>query len=94
VISYDKKWKYIMRRTTKKRRLMLDNTLLITTKETLLSTENAKTTEIIGARMAITDATVDQERQNKKELAATKKELDHLRHLVKYYQDSTQETFS
>jgi hypothetical protein len=30
-ISYDRKNKFLMRRTTKKRRLMLDSTLLITT---------------------------------------------------------------
>jgi hypothetical protein len=36
-----------MRMTTKKRRLTLDITLLITTEETLLNTENSKTTEII-----------------------------------------------
>jgi hypothetical protein len=79
-----------MRRTTKKRRLMLDSTLLNTIEETCLNTENAKTTKLIRAGMAITDATLDREKRDEKELAASKKELDHLRHLVKYYQDSTQ----
>jgi hypothetical protein len=49
VITYDRKRKYVMRRTTKKRRLMLDSTLLITTEETLINTKNAKTTELIRA---------------------------------------------
>jgi hypothetical protein len=79
-----------MRRTTKKRRLMLDSTLLITTEETLLNIENAKTTELIGVGMAITDATLDRVKRDEKELTATKKELDHLLHLAKYYQDSMQ----
>ena len=38
-ISYDKKRKAMMRRTIKKRKLTLDNTLLITTEETLFDTE-------------------------------------------------------
>jgi len=58
-ISYDRKRKSIMRRTTKKRRLTLDSTLLITTEEKLLNIENTKTTDLIGARMDITDATLD-----------------------------------
>jgi DNA repair ATPase RecN len=89
-ITYDRKRKVVMRRTTKKRRLTLDSTLLITTKETLLNTENAKTTELIGVGMAITDATLDREKRDEKELVSAKKELDHLCHLAKYYQDSTQ----
>jgi hypothetical protein len=91
-LSYDKKRKSIMRRTTKKRRLTLDRTLLITTEETLLSMENVKTTDLISAGMDIIDATLDRERWDEKEMASAKKELDHLHHLAKYYQDSTQET--
>jgi hypothetical protein len=69
-----------MRRTIKKRKLMLDSTLLITTEETLFDTENAKMTELIGAGMAITDATLDREKRDEREVATMKKELDHLRH--------------
>jgi hypothetical protein len=92
VIAYDRKRKSIMKRTTKKRRLTLDSSILITTEEKLLSTEHAKTSELIGAGMAITDATLDRERRDEKELATALKELEHLRHLEKYYQDSTQAT--
>jgi hypothetical protein len=90
VIDYDRKRKVVMRRTTKKRRLTLDFTLLITTEKTLLNIENDNTTEIIRAGMDITDATLEKEKMDEKELAATKKELDHLPHLVKYYKDLTQ----
>jgi hypothetical protein len=62
VIAYDRKRKAIMKRTTKKRRLMLDSSILITTEEKLLSTEHAKTSELIGAGMDITDATLDRAR--------------------------------
>jgi hypothetical protein len=58
----------------------------------LLNKKYVKTTKLIGTRMAIIDATLDQARRDEKELATTKKELDHLCHLEKYYQDSTQET--
>jgi hypothetical protein len=54
VITYDRKRKDIMRRTTKKIILMLDNSILITIEEKML-----RTSEIIGARMPITDATLD-----------------------------------
>jgi hypothetical protein len=67
-ITYDRKRKVVLRMTTKKRRLTLDSTLLITTEETLLNTENAKTTELIGAGMAITNATLDREKRDEKEL--------------------------
>jgi hypothetical protein len=59
VISYERKSKSIMRRTTKKRRLTLDSVILITTEEKFLNTENAKTSDLIGAGMAIIDATLD-----------------------------------
>jgi hypothetical protein len=91
-ITYDQKKKYIMKRTTKKRRLTLDSLILITTEEKLLSTEHTNTSELIGVDMAITDATLDRERRDEKELAAALKELEHLHHLEKYYQDSTQAT--
>jgi hypothetical protein len=40
--------------------------------------------------MDITDATLDRVKMDEIELAAAKKEMDHLHNLVKYYQDSTQ----
>jgi DNA repair ATPase RecN len=88
-IAYDKKRKYMMRRTTKKRNLTLDRTLLNTIEETLLNIENSKTTELIVVEMAITDATLDRAKRDENELSSTKKELDHLCHLAKYYHDST-----
>jgi hypothetical protein len=54
-----------------------------------MSTEHAKASELIGIWMAIIDATMDRERKNEEELATVLKELDHLHHLDKYYQDST-----
>jgi hypothetical protein len=91
-ITYNKKRKDIMRKTTKKRRLTLDNLILITQEEKFLSIEHAKTYKFIGVGMAITDATLDQVKQDEKELVIALKELDHLCHLEKYYQDSTQAT--
>jgi hypothetical protein len=89
-ISYDQKRKSIMQRTTKKRRITLDRSILITMEEKLINTEHAKTSELIGAGMEITDATLDREKRDEEELAAALKELEHLRHLEKYYQDTTQ----
>ena len=47
-------------------------------------------TELIRAGMAITDATLDREKMDEREVASMKKELDHLWHQEKYYQNSTQ----
>jgi hypothetical protein len=41
-------------------------------------------TELIRAGMAITDATLDREKMDEREVASMKKELDHLRHQEKY----------
>jgi hypothetical protein len=89
-IAYDRKRKSIMKKTTKKKRLTLDSLILITTEEKLISTEHAKTSNLISKGMAITDATLDRVRKYEEELVAALKELEHMRHLEKYYQDSTQ----
>jgi hypothetical protein len=81
-----------MKRTTKKRRITLDSSILITTEEKFLNTKHATMSKLINAGMAIIDATLDRERRDEKELATTLKELEHLCHLEKYYQDSTQAT--
>jgi len=88
-ISYDWKRKAIVQRTTKKRRITLDRSILITTEEHLINTEHAKTSELIGAGMAITYATLERAERNEEELVIALKELEHLRHLEKYYQDTT-----
>ena len=79
-----------MKRTTKKRTLTLDNSILITTEEKLINMENAKTSELIDIGMEIINATLDKVKRYEEELAIALKELKHLRHLVKYYQDTTQ----
>jgi hypothetical protein len=90
VIAYDRKRKAIVQWTTKKRRITLDRSILTTTEEDLINTENARTSELIGVGRAISDATLDRAKKDEKELATTLKELEHLRHLAKYYQDTTQ----
>jgi hypothetical protein len=90
-IAYDRKRKAIAHKTTKKRRITLYCSILITIlEEHLINTKHAKTFELIDAGMEITDATLDRAKRDKVELAATLKELEHLRHLEKYYQDNTQ----
>jgi hypothetical protein len=58
-IAYDQKRKYIIYRTTNKRRITLDLSILITTKENLINTEHAKTSKLIGVQMEITNATLE-----------------------------------
>jgi hypothetical protein len=59
-------------------------------KEHLINTEHAKTSELISAGMEITDATLERGKRDEEELATSLKELEHLCHLAKYYQDTTQ----
>jgi hypothetical protein len=42
--------------------------------------------------MEITDATLERAKRDEEELASTMKELEHLCHLAKYYQNTTQVT--
>jgi hypothetical protein len=44
----------------------------------------------IGTRMEITDATLDRSKRDEEELATSLKDQEHLCHLGKYYQDTTQ----
>jgi hypothetical protein len=74
-----------MKRTTKKRRITLDSSILITIEDKLFSTEHAKTSEVIDAGMAITNSTLDRARKYEEELATALKDLEHLHHLGKYY---------
>jgi hypothetical protein len=67
-ISYDQKRKAIVKRTTKKRRITLNHSILITTEEKLIKTEHARTSKLIGARMTMTDATLDREKRDEEEL--------------------------
>jgi hypothetical protein len=90
VISYDQKRKAIVQRTTKKRRITLDHSILITTEENLINIENARTSKLLGVGMAISEATQGRAKRVEKELVATIKELEHVRHLAEYYQSTTQ----
>jgi hypothetical protein len=69
-IDYDQKRKAIIQRTTKKRRITLDRSILITTEEHLINIENAKTSKLIGVGMEITDATLDRAKRDEEELDA------------------------
>jgi hypothetical protein len=88
-ITYIQKKKAIVKITTKKRRITLDRSILITTEEKLIKTEHAKTSELIDAGMEIIDATLDREKRDEEEMDTALKELEHLHHLAKYYQDTT-----
>ena len=89
-IAYIHKKKCIEKITTKKRRITLDRSILITTEEKLIKTEHAKTSKLIDVGMEIIDATLDRAKRDEEELVVVLKELEHLHHLAKYYQDTTQ----
>jgi hypothetical protein len=48
--------------------------------------------ELIGAGMEITNVTLDRARKDEEDMTAALKVLEKLRHLDKYYQESTQAT--
>jgi hypothetical protein len=72
-IDYDRKRKFVMRRVTKKRRLMLNSKLLVTIEEMLLDTKNSKINELIGEGMDITNATLDKAIRYENEIVTMKK---------------------
>jgi hypothetical protein len=89
-ITYDRKRKSIMKRTTKKRRLTLYSSFSSLQRRICSTQSTPRHPSLSGIGMAITDATLDRERRDEKELVTALKELEHLHHLEKYYQDSTQ----
>jgi hypothetical protein len=54
-ISYDQKRKEIIQRTAKKRRITLDQSILITTEENLINTTDARMSELIGVGKSLSD---------------------------------------
>jgi hypothetical protein len=90
-IAYDWKQKYIVHRTTKKRRITLDRSIPINHRgKSNKYKVKPKHLNLLVQGMTITDATPDREKRDEEELAIALKELEHLRHLEKYYQDTTQ----
>jgi hypothetical protein len=55
----------------------------------MINIEHAKTSKLISAGMEITDATLNREKRDEEEFSSSLKELEHLCHLEKYYQDTT-----
>jgi hypothetical protein len=80
----------VVRRTGKKRRITLDNVVMITTEETLLDARQSRVSELLGEGIAISSATIDREKEDEREVESMREELAHLRHQVEYYQDATQ----
>jgi 3-deoxy-D-arabino-heptulosonate 7-phosphate (DAHP) synthase len=83
VVAYDQKRKAIIQRTTKNKRITLDHSILI-------NIEHGKTSKLIVAGMEITYATLDKDKRDEDKLVTAMKELEHLSHLEKYYQNTTQ----
>jgi hypothetical protein len=63
---------------------------VVTTKENLINTGDARTSELIDVGKSLSDVAQDRAIRDEKELANTLKECEHLRHLVKYYKGDTQ----
>jgi hypothetical protein len=70
--------------------ITLDHSILVTTEENLINTADTRMSELIGMGKALSDATLDRAKIDKKELATALKELKHLRHLAEYYKGTTQ----
>jgi hypothetical protein len=90
VISYDQKRKAIIQRTTKKRKITVDHSILVTTKESSINTADAHMSKLIGMGRALSDVAQDMVRRDERELVDTLKELEHLCHIVEYYKGTTQ----
>jgi hypothetical protein len=91
-ISYDQKRKDIVQKTVKKRRINLDQSIIVITEEKLIDTVYACTSEMIGVGKSLSEVAQDRSRRDEKEIFAAQKEFEHLRHLVDYYKGATQTT--
>jgi hypothetical protein len=92
VISYDQKRKVIVQRTVKRRRITMDQSIVVTIEENVINTAYARMSELIDVGKSISDVAHDRSRRDEKELADTREELEHLHHLVKYYKGATHTT--
>jgi len=63
-IAYDRKRQVVFKRTNKKRRLTLDIVVMITMEETMLDAKQSKVSELLGAGMAISNATINKARED------------------------------
>jgi hypothetical protein len=89
VISYDQKRKAIVQRTTKKRKITVDHSILVTTEEILINTTYSPTSKLIGMGRALSDPAQDRVRRDERELVDTLKEVEHLCHIVEYYKGTS-----
>jgi len=77
VIAYDQKRKAIFQRITKKRRITLDRSILVTIEENLIKTEHTITSERIDVGMAISDATLDRAKRDGRHPERTRTFVPH-----------------
>jgi hypothetical protein len=64
----------LVRRTSKKIKLTLENTMVMTIEETLLDKNKAKVIAFLGVGVAISHTTIDRAREDEREATATKKD--------------------
>jgi hypothetical protein len=64
--------------TTKKRKITVDCSILVTTEESLINTIDDNTSKLIGVGRSLSDVSRDRARRDERELADTLKELEHL----------------
>ena len=74
-ISYDQKRKAIIQRTAKKRRITLDQSIIVVIEEKLINTTDTRMSELIGVGKSLSKATQDGARRDEKDLATTQKDL-------------------
>jgi len=79
----------VVKQTNKIKRLTLDSAIVVTTKETLLDTKNAKVRELLGVGMDISNSTINREKQYEREEESMRRELGHFRYQAKYYKNTT-----
>ena len=76
--------------STKKRKIIVGHSILVTTEEILINIADARTYELIGVGRALSDVAQDRARRDERELVDTLKELEHLHHIVEYHKGTTQ----
>jgi hypothetical protein len=93
LFTYDKKHKYIVKRTHRKRKVTLDKWGgEHMTEEVIIDTKKAKASQLYSTGLAISHASYDKALVEEKELEQARTEIASLKHQVQYHQEVGGET--
>jgi hypothetical protein len=86
--AYDRKRRSIVKRTQRKRKITLDNSVLCTFEEVIINTKKEKMSQLFSVGLVISHASLDKVVAKERELEQVKQEVASLKYQVQYYQEA------